>query len=89
MSVYWQVKFKKKKKKQNYAKFSWFVSECGLLASYETQENTHLIETGVSGADHRLIFRSGKPHCLVSQPSLLLSHATWKEARSCDPSQRF
>lgn len=26
-----------------------------------------------------LIFRSGKPQTLVSQPSLLPSHATWKE----------
>lgn len=36
----------------------------------------------VSESDRRLIFRSGKPQCLVSQPSLLHSHATWKEVRS-------
>lgn len=35
--------------------------------------------TAVSGFHHILIFRSGKPQCLVSQPSLLPSHATWKE----------
>lgn len=61
---------------------SWFVSECGILATCEAQENTRLIETAVSWADCWLIFRSGKPQCLVSQPSLLLSHVTWKKACS-------
>lgn len=46
------------------------------------KKHTGYRRTAVSGSDHRLIFRSAKPQRLVSQPSLLLSHATWKQVCS-------
>lgn len=59
------------------------VSKCGILQlTSHRKKPAWSRHTAVSGSDHTLIFRSVKPQHLISQPSLLLSHATWKQVCS-------
>lgn len=76
-------------RKNSLTKFYWFIIKCSVFDSLcvvqkqkPKKKKTLQRHTAVSGFDHMLIFRSGKPQYLVSQPSSFL---TCSMEKKCSP----